>query len=294
MSKELQLIGFNGNGSDIRVSHRTLAEYMGLRQDAIRKLIEDNIGVFEQISQCPFQMEHVARGFGGEQETKVYYLDSDQTNLLIGLTRNTEITIELKANVVKSFKLAKQQIAITSKQLTMEESTTIRYRFLLENNCAIADLLGYSEGHKRKEALEIGVKIEQDTGVHVVPSFLANDVQATNPDTKLSPFHGTHAAMVGIGTHGYSASNIAQVYGKDISPTDINNILVSRGYQVRYDKKGKYSPTEKGKILCDQVTLASGKHGGKLVIKGWLYNTYKSLRDEIDDGVEKLRISRKK
>lgn len=169
-----------------------------------------------------------------------------------------------------------------------------RFQYITEKACSVADLLGYSEGHKRKEALEIGVKIEQDTGVHVVPSFLANDVQATNPDTKLSPFHGTHAAMVGIGTHGYSASNIAQVYGKDISPTDINNILVSRGYQVRYDKKGKYSPTEKGKILCDQVTLASGKHGGKLVIKGWLYNTYKSLRDEIDDGVEKLRISRKK
>jgi hypothetical protein len=158
----------------------------------------------------------------------------------------------------------------------------------------VADLLGYSEGHKRKEALEIGVKIEQDTGVHVVPSFLATDVQATNPDLKLSPFHGTHAALVGIGTQGYSASNIAQVYGKDISPTDINNILVSRGYQIRYDRKGKYSPTEKGKIFCNQSTLASGNYEGKLVIKEWLYNTYKALRDEIDDGVEKLRISRKK
>lgn len=169
-----------------------------------------------------------------------------------------------------------------------------RFQYITEKACSVADLLGYSEGHKRKEALEIGVKIEQDTGVHVVPSFLATDVQATNPDLKLSPFHGTHAALVGIGTQGYSASNIAQIYGKDISPTDINNILVSRGYQIRYDRKGKYSPTEKGKIFCNQSTLASGNHEGKLVIKEWLYNTYKALRDEIDDGVEKLRISRKK
>lgn len=293
MSKELQLIGFNGNSNDIRVSHRTLAEYMGLRQDNIRNLIEENIGVFEEISPCPFEKEMVEVGLGTRRETKVYYLDSDQANLLIGLTRNTEITIELKANVVKSFKLAKQQIAITSKQLTMEESTTIRYRFLLENSCAIADLLGYSEGHKRKEALEIGVKIEQDTGIHVVPSYLATDVQAINPDIKLSPFQGTHAALVGIGTQGYNASNIAQIYGKDITPTDINNILVSRGYQTKYDRKGKYRPTEKGKIFCNQSTLASGPHKGKLAIKEWLYNTNKALRDEISDGVEKLRQSRK-
>ena len=152
--------------------------------------------------------------------------------------------------------------------------------------------LGYSQGYLRKEALEIGFRIEGETGEKFIPSVLESDPEAVNPQA-LSEHTGTHAAYVGIGTQGSSASNIAQVYGKDIGPTDINNILVARGYQVKYDKKGKYLPTEKGKILCNQATLASGPHKGKLVIKEWLYNTNKSLRDEITDGVEILRLSRK-
>ena len=58
-SKELAFKEMEHNGKvEVRLSHRNLAEYMGLRQDAVRKLIEDNIALFEQISQCPFQMEN--------------------------------------------------------------------------------------------------------------------------------------------------------------------------------------------------------------------------------------------
>jgi hypothetical protein len=253
-------------------------------------LIEKHIAVFEQISPCPFETEMVEVGLGTKRETKVYYLDSDQANLLIGLTRNTGITVELKANVVKSFKLAKQQIAITSKQLTMEESTTIRYRFLLENSCAIADLLGYSEGHKRKEALEIGVKIEQDTGIRVTPSFLTHDPQAVNPDQTLSPFHGTHAAMVAVGSKGYSVSNIAHLFGLT-SGTVINNILVKEGFQTKICK-GKYVPTEKAKLFCNVRRLASGKHEGEDIIIEWLYDSNKVLRDVIEKGVAEIEAKR--
>lgn len=152
--------------------------------------------------------------------------------------------------------------------------------------------LGYSQGYLRKEALEIGFRIEGETGEKFIPNVLACDPEAVNPQA-LSEHTGTHAAYVGIGTQGSNASSIAQVYGKDISPTDINNILIERGYHIKWDKKGKYSPTEKGKMLCNQSTLASGKHKGKILIKEWLYNTNKALRDEISDGVEKLRQSRK-
>lgn len=280
---ELTLVN---NSGDVRVSHRVLAEYMGLRQDAVRKLVEDNIAVFEQISQCPFEMEYVPNGFG-ERETKVYYLDSDQTNLLIGLTRNTDLTIELKANVVKAFRSAKQAV---SQKLTPEESARVAYRFRVDNACAIADLLGYSAGHKRKEALEIGVKIEQNTGIPVIPSFLLNDPQAINPDTTLSPFHGTHAALVAMGTTGSTVSTIAKLYDH-ISPTDINKILCAGGYQTRV-KACQYTPTEQGKLLCNQRTLASGRDSGKVIITNWLYNDNKALRDFVIDGVQKLKQSR--
>lgn len=157
---------------------------------------------------------------------------------------------------------------------------------------SVLSKLGYSQGYLRKEALEIGFRIEGETGEKFIPNVLACDPEAVNPQA-LSEHTGTHAAYVGIGTQGSNASSIAQVYGKDISPTDINNILIERGYHIKWDKKGKYSPTEKGRMLCNQSTLASGKHKGKIVIKEWLYNTNKALRDEISDGVEKLRQSRK-
>ena len=185
-------------------------------------------------------------------------------------------------------KLGYVQATLTAKQKA--------YRDWQDETTIINDVLsklGYSQGYLRKEALEIGFRIEGETGEHFLPNALVNDPQAVDPQ-QLSEHTGTHAALVGIGTQGYSASNIAQIYGKDISPTDINNILVSRGYQTKYDRKGKYKPTEKGRIFCNQSTLASGPHKGKLAIKEWLYNTNKALRDEIDDGVEKLRISRKK
>jgi phage regulator Rha-like protein len=57
MSQDLQLTNYGPN-KDVRVSHRSLAEYMGLRQDAIRETIEKYIAQFEQISQCPFEMEN--------------------------------------------------------------------------------------------------------------------------------------------------------------------------------------------------------------------------------------------
>lgn len=97
--------------SEIRLSHRVLAEHMGLRQGDVRDLIERHIALFEQISPCPFETEMVELGLGTKREVKVYYLDSDQANFLIGLTRPTEDTLPLKLNVVMAFKKAKEQLA---------------------------------------------------------------------------------------------------------------------------------------------------------------------------------------
>lgn len=164
------------------------------------------------------------------------------------------------------------------------------FQYITEKACSVADLLGYSEGHKRKEALEIGIKIEQDTGISVVPSFLVNDPQAINPDTELSPFHGTHAALVAMGTTGSTVSTIAKLFDH-ISPTDINKILCDGGYQKRV-KACQYTPTEKGKLLCNQRTLASGRDSGKVIITNWLYNDNKALRDFVIVGVQKLKQNR--
>ncbi len=291
MIKELELISYNGNSNDIRVSHRTLAEYMGLRQDNVRVTIESHMELFQSLGTVPLIKETIHNGGNGaEREVETFYLDSDQTNLLIGFVRSTEITDILKLNVVKSFKKAKDIVNSNTSKLTDEQQTRNDYEFRIRNACSIADLLGYSEGWKRKEALEIGFKLEGITGYDLVPTFLVNDPQAVDPQ-RLNEHTGTHAAFVAMGSQGSNASAIAQVYGKDITPTNINDILVGAGLQVRI-ASGKYTPTEKGKVLCNQSTLASGKLKGTIIIKDWLYNSNKSLRDIISAGVEKIRKSR--
>ena len=102
---------FKEIGSDVRVSHRVLAEHLGLRQGDVRDLIEKHIAHFEQISPCPFETEQVEVGLGTRRDVKVFYLDSDQSNFLIGLTRPTEDTLPLKLNVVLAFKKAKEKLA---------------------------------------------------------------------------------------------------------------------------------------------------------------------------------------
>lgn len=157
--------------------------------------------------------------------------------------------------------------------------------------CDVLSKLGYSQGYLRKEALEIGFRIEGETGEQFLPKVLVEDPQATNPEA-LSEHTGTHAAFVAMGSQGSSASSIAQTYGKDITPTDINKILVNAGFQTRITS-GKYVPTEKAKMLCNQSTLASGKHKGTVIIKEWLYNSNKSLRDVISAGVQSIRLVKK-
>lgn len=165
-----------------------------------------------------------------------------------------------------------------------------RFQYITEKACSVADLLGYSEGHKRKEALEIAIKIEQDSGIAVAPAFLTNDPQAMNPNQTLSPFHGTHAAMVAVGSKGYSVSNIAHLFGLT-SGTVINDILLKEGFQIKICS-GKYKPTEKAKLFCNVRTLASGKHKGQDIIIEWLYDSNKVLRDVIEQGVAEIEAKR--
>ena len=80
---------------------------------------------------------------------------------------------------------------------------------LVVNN--ILDKLGYSQGFLRKEALEIGCRIEKESGEEFLPKCLLEDPQAINPDTELSPFTGSHAALVAMGTTGSTVSHIAKL-----------------------------------------------------------------------------------
>lgn len=161
MSKELIVQQYNEG--EVRVSHQNLAEFLELRQGDIRDLIERHIGDFEQISQCPFQTENAKVGFG-ERAVKVYYLDADQANFLVTLTKPTEASIPLKLNVVLAFKEAKKALASHSLPTNVDAPLTERAlaaEELKEEWCPMNEMLlglGYSEGARRAEFLETATR----------------------------------------------------------------------------------------------------------------------------------------
>lgn len=125
MSKNLEVRPY-GNSEDIRVSHRNLAEFLDLRQGDVRDLIERHIGEFEQISPCPFETEMAELGLGTRREVKVYYLDSDQANFLVTLTKPTEASVPLKLNVVLAFREAKKALASSTPSIPRTFAEALR------------------------------------------------------------------------------------------------------------------------------------------------------------------------
>ena len=166
-----------------------------------------------------------------------------------------------------------------------EKAALDLFGYKVERAVHVADLLGYSQGYKRKEALEIGIEMEQETGIKVCPNFLLNDKDAISPDSSLDPKLGTHAALVATGTLSYTPSYIASLFpSKSITGTRVNEFLCKAGLQTKKGP-GRYTPTAKGKMLCQESTRTSGPHKGETFIVQWLWQDNMTLRDTVEQAV---------
>lgn len=185
---------------------------------------------------------------------------------------------------------AKEQQALIP--MDKERATLDLFGYRVEKSAHVADLLGYSQGYKRKEALEIGIEMEQETGIRVCPNFLLNDKDALAPDSSLDPKLGTHAALVATGTLSYTPSYIASLFpSKGITGTRINEFLCKTGLQTKKGP-GRYIPTAKGKMLCQESTRTSGPHKGETFIVQWLWQDNKTLRDIVETAVTSFLSAR--
>lgn len=165
-----------------------------------------------------------------------------------------------------------------------EHAALEEFGYKVEKSCHVLDLLGYSQGFKRKEALEIGFKIQQETGVKVLPAVLEEDPEARTPMLGLSPAEGTHAAIIAQGTNGATVTILGQHY--NVPSGVINRILLKDGLQEQVSR-GQYRTTakERSMRLANTETRASGPAKGQEVISGWNYNQQRYLRDLLDKGV---------
>lgn len=160
------------------------------------------------------------------------------------------------------------------------------------NACGqLLKILGYSEGFLRKEALEIGVATEAETGVKVIPQTLLNDPQAKNPEL-LDPALGTHAAMVAIGTQGLNAGLIAKRFDL-LTSKDVNDLLVRLGFQ-EYHYSGTYTPTDKASRICNTEVRLSGPFKGRAVVKSWNIDVNRAFRENLEEHLQELSALRMK
>lgn len=271
MSKELVFKEIDSNGyKEVRLSHRNLADHLGLRQGDARDLIEKHIASFEQISPCPFETEMVEIGLGAKREVKVYYLDSDQANFLIGLTRPTEDTLGPKLNVVMRFKEAKKKLSnlipINQESINAHSKMEIALHQAnteIDLKSSLWKKLGMKKVDRDAEALEALRSIEHEHMVTgIVPISLANRVAKLDPsakkvvETALSGKHVRPIRLAGLLGWPENTMNAAK----------INKALCEMGLQMRHvSNNNAFMPIGAGVNIANVDDV--GTHKGVLV--GW-------------------------
>lgn len=179
-----------------------------------------------------------------------------------------------------------QEVVQAGPVLTQEQIEISNFNFKVASYDSLAKSLGYSQGEVRNEALKLGFAIEKKTGFKVIPSFLENDSIAINPDTSLTKFEGTHAALVGQGTNCTNVTSIVEMFPKkQITSKEINDILIELGYQVR-TVVGQYTLTQKGRKYGNTTLVTKGITQGNQKVTGWDL-TFKDFKKELFDSIER-------
>jgi|GEM_PF-1729623 len=120
-------------GDELRVSHRVIAENTDNEAKSIARLIDDNSSDFKEFGQLRFENTTVRNSVGAVNEQKTYFLNEQQSTLLVTYLRNNEIVRKFKVALVREFynlrnilkaetelpqlPFAKQEMNLTDKKL---------------------------------------------------------------------------------------------------------------------------------------------------------------------------------
>ncbi|TCT09476.1 Rha family transcriptional regulator [Paralcaligenes ureilyticus] len=107
-----QSITLAGN-SEPRVDSRLIAQHLGLQHKSVFNLVRDYAADFREFDQLRFENSLGKRQQGGGNPERYALLTEDQAYLLLSYSRNTKRVRELKVNLVKAFREARQGIDIT-------------------------------------------------------------------------------------------------------------------------------------------------------------------------------------
>ncbi|HEX8596727.1 MAG TPA: Rha family transcriptional regulator [Pseudomonas sp.] len=165
----LQVTTFRG---EPRIDSRLIAMDLGNNHKSTIELIEKYEPKFQRFGHLPFQTEVGKRAQGGGKAEKFALLNEDQSYYLLALSRNSEIVVDLKADLVMAFREARNKESVTSLQylplyremhdevkalaLRAEErgSTTPERIFHINANKAINSAMGIASGERKSLTLD--------------------------------------------------------------------------------------------------------------------------------------------
>lgn len=178
---------------------------------------------------------------------------------------------EVVMDIVEEITYGKEvNTPITKLPFTPEEQFNKTLRLQSEQ----FDILGYSQGYKRANAISLGIKYEQELGYNPLTSLITNDPHAQIPDPSLDPHLGTHAAIMEVAGTPVRITEIAEHY--ELSTDELNRILRVNNCQeiLKSGKSVYYTPIGEGKYYAyaPKVVSKNSPIVGRLRIDGWFFN----------------------
>ncbi|GAB3385366.1 Rha family transcriptional regulator [Azotobacter armeniacus] len=113
MSNAITLVQFKG---EARVDSRLLAGQLDNQHKASMALIDRYAAKFKRFGVLPFQMEKPTAGSAGGRPERYALMNEDQSYYLLSLSRNTDIVVDLKADLIAAFREARDRANVTDTQ----------------------------------------------------------------------------------------------------------------------------------------------------------------------------------
>jgi len=248
--------------NELRVSHRVIAEQVGVQQKNIVELLRKYESDFLEFGRLPFKTEVDKIGNQGGLKPKTFYLNEQQATLLMTYLRNSEKVRIFKKRLVKEFFTMREEL----KKIQQFDISKLEERAKLleisEKEFGIFERVFYKIGITRPEELAITSNraVAKETGVDFIELAELKGVS-----TPVKYFTVTELCQKVMNSDDFSEDLkklVSTKKGDKPRPQNLNKLLQTKGFQTKVDDIWK--PTEKAKDLADFVQNKS-KHSEKTV-----------------------------
>jgi phage regulator Rha-like protein len=238
--------------NELRVSHRVIAEQVGIQQKNIVELLRKYEDDFLEFGTLPFQTEGIVNNGKGEQP-KTFYLNEQQATLLMTYLRNSEKVRVFKKILVKEFfqmRTAVKELTSTKVNLTSLEERA-KLLEISQKEYKIFEDVFYRIGITRPEELAITSNraVQKETGVDFIE--LAEKKGISTPEKYFTVTELCQKVMSSDEYSDEAKKLVSTKAGNKPRPQNLNKLLEESGYQTKTDSEWKQ--TERGKAFSDLV-----------------------------------------